>query len=64
MGALPKERTPKSKKRKRRSHLHLEPVHLMNCPQCRALKLPHNVCPNCGTYKGRQVIKVKSAAGN
>ena len=28
------------------------------CPQCGAPKLPHRVCPNCGTYKGRQVIAV------
>ena len=28
------------------------------CPQCGAAKLPPRVCPNCGTYKGRQVIAV------
>ena len=32
---------------------------LMVCPQCRALKLPHKVCPNCGTYQGEQVLKMK-----
>jgi len=31
----------------------------MTCPQCHALKLPHHVCPNCGTYKGEQVLTIK-----
>ena len=62
MGAVPKERIPKSKQGKRRSHHHLDPVFLVNCPQCKTLKLPHHVCPNCGTYKGRQVIPAKGTA--
>ena len=62
MGAVPKERTPKSKKGKRRSHLHLAPVYLVNCPRCKTVKLPHHVCPNCGTYKGRQVVEPKAAS--
>jgi large subunit ribosomal protein L32 len=62
MGAVPKERIPKSKQGKRRSHHHLAPVHLVNCPQCKALKLPHHVCASCGTYKGRQVLPVKGGA--
>ena len=62
MGAVPKERIPKSKQGKRRSHHHLDPVNLVNCPQCKTLKLPHHVCPSCGTYKGRQVLAVKGGA--
>jgi len=31
------------------------------CPQCREPKLPHRVCPSCGTYRGRDVIAVKEA---
>ena len=26
------------------------------CPQCHEPKLPHRVCPNCGFYKGKDVI--------
>jgi len=62
MGAVPKERIPKSKQGKRRSHHALAPVHLVNSPQCKTLKLPHHVCPSCGTYKGRQVIPAKATA--
>ncbi len=28
------------------------------CPKCAKPVLPHNLCLNCGYYKGRQVIDV------
>ena len=28
------------------------------CPQCGAFKLPHRACKACGSYDGRQVLKV------
>ncbi len=61
MGALPKKKISHSAQGKRRSHLGIEMPNLMACPQCHALKLPHHVCPNCGTYKGEQVLQIKSA---
>ena len=27
------------------------------CPRCHSPRLPHRVCPVCGTYAGREVIK-------
>ena len=60
MGALPKKKTSHSAQGKRRSHLGIEMPNLVACPQCHALKLPHHVCPNCGTYKGEQVLRIKS----
>jgi large subunit ribosomal protein L32 len=29
------------------------------CPQCREVKLPHQVCPKCGFYKGREILSVE-----
>ena len=60
MGALPKKKISHSAQGKRRSHLGIEMPGLMACPQCHALKLPHHVCPNCGTYKGEQVLAIKA----
>ena len=28
------------------------------CTQCGELKVPHRVCPNCGYYKGKEVVKI------
>ena len=57
--ANPKHRTSKSKRDMRRSHDKLTAPNLSTCPQCGEIKLPHHACQNCGTYKGRTVIKTK-----
>jgi large subunit ribosomal protein L32 len=45
---LPVQKHSKSRKRKRRSHLALKPIHYVRCPQCGNAKLPHRACDNCG----------------
>jgi large subunit ribosomal protein L32 len=60
MGAQPKQKTSKARQGKRRSHLSLSPPALVNCPQCNSPKLPHNTCPTCGTYAGREVVELKT----
>ena len=61
MGALPKRKYAKARQGKRRNHLRLASVpQLVSCPQCNSPKLPHHVCPTCGTYDGREVIEIKS----
>ncbi|HAG51911.1 MAG: 50S ribosomal protein L32 [Deltaproteobacteria bacterium GWC2_42_51] len=55
----PKKRHSKTRRNKRRSHDALSMPALSLCPQCGEPKLPHHICPNCGTYKGREVIKSK-----
>jgi large subunit ribosomal protein L32 len=55
--ALPKRRHSKSRRDKRRTHKKLITPILSVCPQCNEPKLPHRVCPHCGTYKGEEVFK-------
>ena len=55
--ANPKRRTSKARKRKRRSHLALAPVHLSVCPRCNSQKLPHRVCDVCGFYGEKDILE-------
>ncbi len=60
MGALPKRKYAKARQGKRRAHIRLTPLPLDECPQCHSPKLPHHVCPTCGSYSGREVIETES----
>ncbi|MDD4875510.1 MAG: 50S ribosomal protein L32 [Dehalococcoidales bacterium] len=60
MGALPKRKYAKARQGKRRGHLGLKAPALQLCPQCNSPKLPHHVCPVCGTYSDREVIETKT----
>jgi large subunit ribosomal protein L32 len=54
---VPKRRTSKSKRNKRRSHHALaEPARAV-CPTCSEPKAPHRICGHCGSYGGRTVIE-------
>ncbi|MGC8460748.1 MAG: 50S ribosomal protein L32 [Candidatus Dormibacteria bacterium] len=53
---LPKQRVTSRRRDMRRSHHALSAPNLVPCPQCRHMRLPHNVCPNCGSYDGREVV--------
>jgi large subunit ribosomal protein L32 len=57
--ANPKHKISRARRDKRRAHHALATPGLTLCPQCREPKLPHRVCPSCGTYRGRDVIPVK-----
>lgn len=57
--AVPKNKTSKARRDKRRANWKLTAPELVECPQCHALKMPHRVCPTCGYYKGKEVIKVE-----
>ncbi|MDC1295790.1 MAG: 50S ribosomal protein L32 [Myxococcota bacterium] len=58
--AVPKQKTSKARRDKRRAHDHLATPPASICPQCDAPKVPHRVCGSCGTYKGRTIIEVDS----
>ncbi len=59
---LPGKRLSRSSKRRRASHFALSPKTLTECKKCKKSILPHRACAYCGTYKGRDVIKMKTKA--
>jgi len=58
----PKRRHSKARRNRRRAHDFLVPQSLAECPHCHEAKLPHQACPYCGYYRGREVILVKEPA--
>ena len=56
--AVPKKRTTKSKRDKRRFNIFLKKPLLVKCKKCGKEVLPHTVCSFCGYYKGKEIIDV------
>lgn len=58
--AVPKRKTSKARRDKRRaSSYQLPRVSITECPNCHEPKLPHRVCRACGYYKNEEVITVE-----
>ncbi len=54
--AVPKKRNTKSRRNKRRMHIHVENPPIHDCSNCGEKKRIHTVCPVCGYYKEEKVI--------
>jgi large subunit ribosomal protein L32 len=57
----PRRRHSKARRDKRRTHDSLKPVASNECAHCHEPRLPHRVCPSCGYYGGKEVVKVPEA---
>ncbi len=57
--AEPKKRLTRSRSGARRSHLFSRKIVLSTCPKCKSAALPHQVCTNCGYYKGKNILKIE-----
>ena len=55
--AVPKRKTSKARKRKRRSHNALGQPNLDKCPKCGAARASHRVCPECGHYGEQKFVE-------
>lgn len=56
--AVPKRKTSKARRDKRRNNLwKLTAPTLVKC-ECGEYKRPHRICPACGKYNGREVVKI------
>ncbi|MCF0175125.1 MAG: 50S ribosomal protein L32 [Bacteroidales bacterium] len=55
--AHPKHKISKARRDKRRTHDTVALPTLATCSNCGATIRYHHVCPECGYYRGRQIIE-------
>ena len=55
--AVPFRKVSKTRGRMRRTHYKISANGVTTCPKCGADVRPHRVCPSCGTYKNKEVVK-------
>lgn len=61
--AVPKKKLSRSRRDMRRAnHDRIAAPALTSCTQCGAPMPPHQACPSCGVYRGRQVIEIDTKA--
>jgi large subunit ribosomal protein L32 len=54
--AVPKKRTSRTRRDKRRATHKAAKARVNHCVKCHSPRLPHRICPSCGDYAGREVI--------
>lgn len=57
--AVPKRKTSKARRDKRRTHYKAPMPVWTLCSHCKEPSRPHHICPHCGHYNGRQVVEIK-----
>jgi large subunit ribosomal protein L32 len=57
---VPKGRNSKQRRNKRSANKGLKPKAVATCQTCQAPVLPHQVCFECGRYKGVKVVRTKA----
>lgn len=60
--AVPKRKTSKARRDKRRATHRLSAPILSVCPQCHRPVRSHQVCRHCGHYRGREVQPLEQTA--
>ena len=61
--AVPKRRKSSSRRDMRRAqHDKVTAPNVVPCASCSAPMVPHRVCPGCGFYKGRAVVKTAATS--
>ena len=60
--AVPKRKTSRSRRDKRRAQHGISVPRVQLCPTCKQPKRAHRVCPSCKTYKGRDVEPIRLEA--
>jgi large subunit ribosomal protein L32 len=60
--AVPKRKTSKARRDKRRAQHRIDAPRLSVCPHCHQPKRSHEMCPNCKHYRGREVEPLRQLA--
>jgi large subunit ribosomal protein L32 len=60
--AVPKKKTSKSRRDKRRAQHRISAPRVNECPNCHSPMLPHRMCPTCKTYRGREIEPLRTPA--
>jgi len=59
--AVPKRKVSKARRDKRRSSVwKLDAPNMQKCPKCGEYVLTHRVCKACGTYNGKEILKIEA----
>lgn len=54
--AVPKGKTSRTNRDKRRTHDGVKVLNIVECPRCHSKKIAHHVCQECGYYKNTEII--------
>ena len=60
--AVPKRKTSRTNRDKRRTHDRIKIVNIVECSRCHSKKLAHHVCQACGYYKNTEIISQEKDA--
>ena len=57
--AVPKKKSSKMRTRQRKAAWKVEAPTISKCSRCQAPRLPHRACPECGNYRGREIVEIE-----
>lgn len=58
--AVPKRKTSKSRRDKRRTHYKAKAPAVAVCSNCGEPVRPHHVCDKCGFYSGKKILELET----
>ena len=57
---VPKRKLSRKRRDQRSANKGIKPKSLASCQTCKAPTMPHQVCADCGYYKGVKVLRTKT----
>lgn len=55
--AVPRSRVSNQRKNTKRAHHAKKPCNATACTNCGSIRLSHRICPSCGYYNNRPILK-------